>query len=225
MEKTLTPIFLIFFLIFQPLVFSKQTFIYNSETGGKSTKYVWTVLKKDNQFHITSEGSGSTVKIEALAPYQIKTFNSLTPKKDRTLDFQLNGKKLIASSKIKGEDSSKSYSISTSWVQEFEFGLQNFLQSKDSSFEFVILNPKTLDINNMIAKKQGKETIEINKKSYDAQIVKVTLTGFKSMFWKAMIWYDISTHDLLIYKANEGPHTTTTTVTFESKEGNPDSIL
>jgi hypothetical protein len=69
----------------------------------------------------------------------------------------------------------------------------------------------------MVAKKQGIEKLTIKEKTYDALEVVVTLQGFKSMFWKAQVWYDVKTNDLLQYKSNEGPHTPTTTVTLISK--------
>jgi hypothetical protein len=69
----------------------------------------------------------------------------------------------------------------------------------------------------MVAKKLEKETLKIHDTTYQAILVEVTLQGFKSMFWKAQIWYDAKTYDLLQYKSNEGPNTPTTTVTLVSK--------
>ena len=58
------------------------------------------------------------------------------------------------------------------------------------------------------------------EKTFDARKLKITLTGFfKSMFWKAQLWYDIKTNVLVKYKANEGPDTPTTKVTIKSIKG------
>jgi len=50
---------------------------------------------------------------------------------------------------------------------------------------------------------------------YRAQKVKVTLDGFYKKFWKAELWYDTKSHNLLYYKANEGPSTPYTILTIK----------
>ena len=64
----------------------------------------------------------------------------------------------------------------------------------------------------MIATKDYVEDLSINGKSYKAQKLKITLQGFKKRFWKAEVWYDLQTLELLRYKANEGPGTPITEI-------------
>ena len=49
---------------------------------------------------------------------------------------------------------------------------------------------------------------QINNTKDNAQHLTVTLQGFKSHFWKADIWYDLKSKDLLKYVSDEGPGAT-----------------
>ena len=74
----------------------------------------------------------------------------------------------------------------------------------------------------MIALKQGPDQINLNGKLFPAVKVKITLRGFRKMFWHADLWFEEGTGDLLKYEANEGPHTPTSTITLFSKDSNSD---
>ena len=58
------------------------------------------------------------------------------------------------------------------------------------------------------------ETVEVAGTKYNAQKVKVTLTGFKKNFWKAQLWFDKESHLLIRYRANEAPGTPYTETTL-----------
>lgn len=104
------------------------------------------------------------------------------------------------------------------WVQEFDFSFKPFILSETTEFKFSIVHPKKLNLHEMIATKQGFDQVEINEKVFKAQKVKVTLRGFKKMFWHADLWYEQGTGDLLMYKANEGPNTPTSVITLFAKQ-------
>ena len=71
----------------------------------------------------------------------------------------------------------------------------------------------------MQASKEGTERVKFNEKCGKREVlkVKISLTGFKKIFWKAELWFDQETGDLLKYRANEGPNTPTSTITLFSK--------
>ena len=69
----------------------------------------------------------------------------------------------------------------------------------------------------MIATKQGLEPLDVHGKTHQALRIKITLTGFKKMFWHADLWFDLQAGDLLKYMATEGPNTPLSTITLFSK--------
>ncbi len=204
--------------------FAEKTIIYNKNTGDKDVKAVWSLEREGNMLHVQSQSVDQTFMIDASIPYSVQKFNMVSHKNSNRYTFTRSGSTLKAEGKRRGNDLKESYQIGKkNWVQEFELGLGPFLKSKKNTYKFIILNPKNFKIHDMVATKQGIETIDLEGKSVKAMKVKVTLAGFKSMFWKAQLWYDPQNLNMLIFKANEGPHTPTTTITLISNEGNPNA--
>jgi hypothetical protein len=206
-------------LILPSLSTTKEFLIYEKISGKGHSKSTYTVDKTDQNYLISIETKDQKTLLEALNPFKLKIYRYTSLKNGDNYEFRLEGDKLLANGIYKGEKMKEQFSIDkkTPWIQEFDFGLLPLLTSAKSSLNFQLINPKNFKIHKMVAKKQGIEKLRINEKTYDAQEIVVTLQGFKSMFWKAQVWYDVKTNDLLRYKSNEGPHTPTTTVTLISK--------
>lgn len=204
-------------------LFSAQTLVYNKVSGSGKTTSTYTVDKTANLYTIDIVSKDQTTQIKSDIPYQIISLDYKSKKNTDHYTFTLKNSILTADGEIKGQKLHQTYKISkTPWIQEFDFGLLPLLTSDKKSMNFEILHPKNFNMHKMVAKKQGRETITIEGKSYQAEQVTITLQGFKSMFWKAQLWYDAKTHDLLMYKANEGPHTPTTTICLIEKTGSLD---
>lgn len=220
----LKKILYIFFGVAIVTSFSEQTIIYNKNTGDKDLKTVWTLERKKDLLFIEGQNVDQTILIEAHTPYDVQKYNVVSHKNSNRFTFIKKGNTLTAEGRRKGKDLKETYNIShKNWVQEFEFGFGPFLKSSDQDFKFVILNPKNFKLHDMIASKVGEEILTLNGSQVRALKVKVTLQGFKSMFWKGLIWYDLNNLAMLCYKANEGPHTPTTTITLLSNEGSPNA--
>lgn len=194
-----------------------QTFVYDKVTGTTKTTTTYTITKDDTL--ITIDSSNKDQKTQALSSpsHKLTSFScTYTKNNDHSL-FTLKNGIITAEGVIKGESMQETHQIKDSlWVQEFEFGLYPFLISDKTSWSFSIIHPKNFKIHKMIAKKHGKETITIDNKPYKTLVVHITLPGFKSMFWKAELWYDTATNNLLMYKSNEGPNTPSVSITLAS---------
>jgi hypothetical protein len=195
----------------------EQTFVYDKVSGATKITTTYTLKKTDNLITINSINKDQKTEALSSSSRQLASFScAYTKNNDHSL-FTLKNGALTAEGMIKGESLKEVYQIKESlWVQEFEFGLYPFLISDKSSWSFSILHPKNFKLHKMIAKKHGKETIKIDDKSYKALVIHITLPGFKSMFWKAELWYDIETNNLLMYKSNEGPNTPSVAITLVS---------
>jgi hypothetical protein len=196
------------------------TYIYSTDVGGHEFKTTWTTENKDDvwQFH------GENMKDKMLmvtSPSQTTTqsFDCYSKSGNNFYSIRREGDILFARSENNGKKVKKVLSLNgDAWVQEFDFSLKPYVLSKANDFKFSIVNPKDLSLHNMIASKQGLDQIDINGKQFTAQKVKITLCGFKKMFWHADLWFDQKTGDLLRYEANDGPNTPMRIITFLSKE-------
>jgi len=195
-------------LLTSPL-FCKETLQYTSATDGKNVSTDWSITKEQDHLVISGKSSdGSTAEIQTSDSYQLEIFKQKDPNKGYDLTASRKGNTLTVTGLVKQDPKTKVYDIGrTPWVQEFAFGFRNFLKDKETEYKFEILHPKDFDIHDMIATKEYVEDLTINGKTYKAQKLKITLQGFRKRFWKADVWYDLETLELLRYKANEGPGT------------------
>ena len=191
-----------------------EEIVYKSEREKKVTHSTWKIDKKKPIIAIVGTDGKETTKIECTSN---KGFLSYTEFKDdeETLKISRENDRLIAEK----QEHRKEYHIgNTPWIQDFAFGLWSFLESADTSYKFCIVNPYKLDMHKMVATKHEVKTVTVNGTEYDIRIVNVTLQGFQKNMWKAELWYNVKSNDLIRYKANEGPFTPITITSLVSKK-------
>ncbi|NGX62910.1 MAG: hypothetical protein KR126chlam6_00312 [Candidatus Anoxychlamydiales bacterium] len=214
-------LFLIFFIFSSFSIsnfFYKKTFVYVETTLGKKTSSFWLIKKKKDDFIMTKTNDEGITNIHYSPKYRLRTFNYESATNNSNYEFSIEEKKLSLSGKTNGKTLSRNYTIYSKWVQDFNFGLRSFLKSKKQKYFFVIINPDDFSIHEMIATKEGIQKVRIDDTTYNTQKIEVTLPGFKSLFWKAEIYYDLETFDLVKYRANEGPGTPMNTTVLDSKK-------
>lgn len=216
MNKNLFLLFIFPFYIFSNLVYK-----YEDITGNQKNEIIWTIEKEEKDLKITGEDNISTTILTCSENYDISKFSYKSKIEPTEYLFSLEKNILSAEGKIKSNSISKNIPITLPWIQQFGFGLKPFILSKNRSLKFCLLNPKDFLLQKMVAIKKAIKPITVLEKKYDAQKVTVTLQGFKSMFWKAQLWFDVKTGDLIKYVANSGPNTPISTILLVSieKEG------
>ncbi|MCH9631576.1 MAG: hypothetical protein S4CHLAM37_16000 [Chlamydiia bacterium] len=208
------------------IAFSTQTLVYNKVTGSKHVTTTWTVDEKNDEYTIQGISKNQIVDIKALVPYKLIRFEHQSKKNSDFYSIRLVNRKLVAEGEKKGQRHKSTNSIgNTPWVQDFEFGLKPFILSNKKTFTFYIVNPSNLKIHKMVARKLQEEKITVDGVNKKTLYVKLTLAGMKKLFWKAQLWFDAEKGDMIMYKANEGPHTPTTTITLASIDGKPEGWL
>lgn len=197
-------------LIFPIFSFAySETFVYDKDIDGNHTQTTITIDERDNQYFIEGKHAHSTTMMEYTLHYTIEKIHSKTSKDNEYLFYQ-DGNYIKLKKIYNGHFAEREYALRDSaWIQDFDFGLKPFLMSSLRKYKFSIINPKNLTMTKMIAIKQEVEPVVVNSKEYLAQKVKITLQGYKKMFWSTEVWYDTKSDTLLIYKANEGPSTPT----------------
>jgi len=199
-------------------IFYKKTYVYKNISGASKNTTTWLIKKKKDGFDISKTSDYGITDMLYSPKYQLKLIKYSSTKEKIDYKMVLEKNKLFLSGSNREVKPSKTYFISDKWVQDFNFGLREFLESKMSELKFITVNPKDFTTNQMVATKEGIQKIKINENTYNTQKVQVTLRGFKSLFWKAEIWYDLETFDLVRYRANEGPGTPVKTIILDSKK-------
>ena len=199
-------------------LFYKKTYVYKNITGKSENATTWLVKKTKNGFAITKTSELGITDILYSPKYKLKKMKYSSAKNQEAYEMKLEKNQLILNGNVKGKKSSKTYYLSEKWVQDFNFGLHNFLESKKSEMKFITINPDDFTKYQMVATRDSIHKLKIHDQVYNTQKVIVSLRGFKSLFWKAEIWYDLKSFDLIQYRANEGPGTPLKTTVMDSKK-------
>jgi len=200
---------------------SKVTYVYDKDMEGSRTQTTWVLTEKDNELRIEGESVRGKTMIMSTPDMDTRSFNYASKDKQNAYNIirTPDGQYLIAKRDAEGQKVQRNLQIGNDiWIQEFDFSLKPFILSNVGSFKFYIIHPQRLDLHHMQASKERYEQVEVNGKMHEALKVKITLTGFKKMFWKAQLWFDQETGDLLKYMANEGPNTPMSIITLFSKK-------
>ncbi|MEM7174783.1 MAG: hypothetical protein AAF443_02500 [Chlamydiota bacterium] len=197
----------------------QMVYIYNKEVGGYQSQSRWVLTEKGDELRIEGKSSKGQTTIISSPDRQTKSFTFQSTNQQNDYMIYRDGPYLIASGIAEGQPIEKSYNIrSKPWFQEFDFSLKPFILSQAQEIKFYIIHPKKMSMHHMVAKKREEEELILNGKNYSTIKVKMSLTGFKGMFWSAQIWFDRTAGDLLKYVANEGPNTPTGIITLLSKK-------
>ncbi|MCB1071714.1 MAG: hypothetical protein H7A41_04435 [Chlamydiales bacterium] len=211
---------LLFFLVFIiSSTWAQVTYVYNKDVEGRESKTTWTINLKGDDLHIAGESLSGKTLIVTTPERVTKSFSHQSKNGKDEYSIIREGSQLIARKDINGERSERRFKLGNDlWVQEFDFCFKPFILSDYRDFKFSIIHPKNLDLHDMIATKQSLDKLDLNGKAREAIKVKVTLTGFKKMFWHADLWFDPQSGDLLKYMATEGPNTPLSVITLFSKQ-------
>ncbi len=187
-----------------------QTIVYQSSLEGKDTQTKWVIDENPEKIAITGQNKGNDIQLHYSPNFTLEHY---VEKESGTPSFEVH--KVGSQLEVKNNTKSKILKIGNlHWIQEFKFGFQPFLKSSDTKHIFAIVHSKDNSFHEMVATKEKIEKVVIAATEYEAQKLKITLTGFKKRFWKAEVWFDLKTHLMLKYKSNEGPGTPPIEVTL-----------
>lgn len=195
---------------------SASSLTFDKDVGGKKTQIDWLIEHKDKVIEILGQADQKKTEIICDLNYYIASYFSEESSKTDIFKVVRQDDQLIAERGSGAAKIQKTYNIAgKTWVQDFSFGLRPFFASTKSDYKFEIINPKDLIMRTMVAMKEEIDMKTFNGIQYRARRVRVTLDGFYKKFWKAELWYDTKTYNLLYYKANEGPATPYTVLTLK----------
>ncbi len=106
---------------------------------------------------------------------------------------------------VKGKPVNKTIKIETAaWHQFSEFAFSRMLAARQDNVIYSTFWPEKMSFYKMKAAKIGEEKIRVDGKEIDTIKVKVTLTGFKSVFWSSNYWFRKSDFLFVSYKGVNG---------------------
>lgn len=192
-----------------------STLVFDKDVAGKKTEVSWQIMDKGKELEILGSNDGKITEIFCDLAFHFSKYIAKT-KGNEQFSVDREGDTLIVTKQTGENTKQQNYDIGKkNWVQDFSFGLRPFFMSSATEHKFEIINPKDLVMRTMVATKEEIEMKVFNGVEYRAQKVKVTLDGYYRKFWKAELWFDTKTHNLLYYKANEGPSTPYTILTIK----------
>ena len=107
------------------------------------------------------------------------------------------------------------------WLQNSEFGLLEFLSSKEKGKEFIVISPDDLSINKMHATQALTEEITWNDQKIAAVKLTARLRGLLSLLWQATYWYRSPEMTFLRYKADGLPGVPKVDILLVREQGAP----
>lgn len=118
--------------------------------------------------------------------------------KDSNLKAVKKGKILTVSGKANGKTVDTTIEIDSKPLYQFiDVSLTSFATGSKTKLTFQYFSPEEFKVWTMVATKQKIEEISVPRGSILAQRVKVTLSGFLSIFWSASYWFDTETGEFL----------------------------
>jgi hypothetical protein len=117
-----------------------------------------------------------------------------------------SGGEIIVSGTSSGQPVNKSLAAGDEvWLQNSEFGLLEFLKTKEKTKEFIVIAPEDISIKKFRATREAEEEISWNGQKIRVVKLKARLRGFLSLFWQATYWHRLPEITFLRYKAEGLP--------------------
>jgi hypothetical protein len=160
--------------------------------------------------------------------YHYNTQNTLTrweyADSGASSDFKAdrNGDKILLRGISNGQPLNKSLEVGEEiWLQNSEFGLLDFLTSKEKSKKFIVVTPEDLSIKKITATQAVTEEIVWNDQKISAVKLTARLRGFLSLLWQATYWYRSPEMTFLRYKADGLPGVPKVDIMLVREKGSP----
>lgn len=177
-----------------------ETLEYVENIDNEISNILVEIIESDEVIEITS--FNNSVTHAAVLNKFLNTNSYSYSNKDTNTDLKAikKDKALIVSGKLNGKAVNTKIEINKTPLYQFmDVSLTSFAIGSKTKMTFQNFYPEELKVWTMVATKQKIEEISIQRGSILAQRVKVTLSGFLSIFWSTTFWFDPETGEFLKY--------------------------
>ena len=100
------------------------------------------------------------------------------------------------------------------WIQSIERSLRPFVLGGNPGdrLRFSVVQPDTLSVRTLQAQIMGDERVAVDGDSVDARLVRISLPGIGSLFWRSFYWYRLPDGLFVRSEVTRGPPGTPETV-------------
>ncbi len=187
-----------------------QILEYKETIGGEVSSFKVSVLEKtDETIRLKAESStGSQVYSELNGKDGSNVLWEKTKKEQKVTAIRKENRVEVRIEN-KGDSEVRVFEIDPApWIQSREFGMRGFADDPQvRELKFWALNPSDHSMNKMKATRKEEKRIRCGENYFQAFRVKVTLDGWKSIFWSSEFWFRKSDGVFLKYKGSaSGPN-------------------
>ncbi|MBN1412261.1 MAG: hypothetical protein JW969_15555 [Spirochaetales bacterium] len=205
-----------------------EKLVYRENTGDTTIIDTYRIERDGNGYRIKLNSlingeSGWDITLKTDEEYSTLEWNFRFEREGTDFHAERTGNKIILKGVYKGKDVKKEYNINSHpWKQHFPFGLgKSLLNNKSVIFWGIGLRGQgELEAGEMIAQVEETTDLNFSGKSVPSMKVKISLTGWLSVFWHADTWFRSEDGRYLMYEAVNGPAGTPLTTILLEKEEN-----
>ena len=198
-------------------VYSK-TISYKQTLSGNTFFNKWTIKTSTQNRVLVGNMATGLVKLISDNANKTHSWSYISETEKTDLKVHREENKLIMLGTVHGKTVNKKVKIDDNpWIQVPGLQLTNFIKSDKKLQEFWIVSVENATIEKLIVYKKNRVNLEVDKKSFPAQRVKITLPDFRGMFWSAWYWFNEENGLFIKYKGlNGGPGSPETVVTLHT---------
>ncbi len=185
-----------------------EIFTYRMQKENEVDTFTMTVTDTGDGYIVReSQNQEKEERIVTANPsYSTQTFRFRNASTCTDYIAERTGNKISVTGMLNNRTLKREFSINENpWYQSMEQALGYFSGLARDNVKFWLINADECEIHEMEAAKIGAENISIMGASVQAQKIRVTLTGFASLFWSAAYWFGSVDCVYLRYETTEGP--------------------
>jgi hypothetical protein len=131
-----------------------------------------------------------------------------------------NGDLIELEGSLRGEEIRTSIELGDRlWLQNSEFGFDEFIESDDRQMYFVFVKPDDVSLTTFRIRKTGIVRIPYQGGEVEALELKATPRGLLAALWQAYYWYSMPDHVFIKYEADAAPGVPRTVIEFIGPSG------
>lgn len=209
----LRPLLLLVLLSF-PL--SAQIYRYSETTSNLTIQQTVTVTRNDSGGYLITAIDAETGDTDTMTlDSHCAALVWVTKAKDgSTISYRRSGNSILVEGVQHGVSVSKTVAIDAlPWYGSTDFGIGDFVRSKQATGGFWVINPDTLKATKMSVNVIGKNTVPYLGNQIDTVKIRVTAAGVPAIFFNLLYWYRPTDGLLIHFEGAMGPPGTPKTTT------------
>ncbi len=166
-----------------------ESYKYLETVGDTRQPIQWCVEKSENT-RLLWQTRDEVSLIETRGPFDTARWHGRNTAEDTDISAFRQGDTIRIKGKLKGKAVDKTIAIDNApWFQSMSWSLRRLVLSDDEQMELWTLRPDTMKAYKLVARKIGKEELQIGGKTVTGINIEIRLKGLLSPFWSSHYWF------------------------------------